>query len=576
MTTKSVTHSPCEITALKHDTEYLFHVTAKAAGNNVSDVSSCRLFKLQVPGKPDFPKLLNATSTSLSVCWAATNPGFEGTRYRVYLNGFLVTQVTEPQVSLTHLQSHTDYRVDVRAVNDAGISEPRGATFKTRLRTPGNLRFSQRNGLCRLAWNPVFKQFPSHEISINDRVFTTLPGRWGFNFRLADVSSGTAPHHLKFAVHARQDGETSDVALFETTVADDIPPARPVAPIVIDITDIGATLNWEPSSDVDVSGYEVILNGVLVFPTLNTHFTFTKLTSGAYHWVAVRARDNEGNTSGYSPISVFKTTGQAPSPKPPPPVVSITALTSTSARMEWRYQDNFAYSGARIMINEEHFADVLLMPGVVLQNLTPDTEYSISVSTFDVYGQISEPTLLVHEPRDVTTPTTPANLRAADVTADTVTLKWEASNDDVGISEYVIYNNREYFDSTPLLEYLAVDLLPGIYQFEVCAIDLSGNASSPAALNVGVAVPLFSAPRNLRFRHAGLISILEWNAPVNMGSVSRYHIVLTGPNADIRAYEVSLPILRPLLFPRTRYEVNITAVNENGYSLPLITQITTY
>jgi chitodextrinase len=483
---KSVFRPPCEITGLKAGVEYLFYVTAKAAGINVSKPTPFHLPKMRAPTKPGTPQLSALTHESVSLSWASSS--HEGiSSYRVYLNGVLVKQESQALVSLTHLQSHTDYRVEVRAVNAAGISEPSFVTFKTRVRPPTNLRFSQRNGRCRLAWDPVFKKHPAHELSINGQVFTTAPGRWGFNFMLADVSPGPVPHHLKFALHARLEGDISDVVLLERTVADDVPPSQPGGPVASDITDYGATLRWEPSSDnVGVTSYDVVLNGFLVFSTPDTHFTFTKLTSGAYHWVFVRARDKDGNASVGSPTAVFKTTGQAPSPRPSPPEASITVLTSTSARLEWQYEDGIPDSGVRILINQEHFRDVLLLNAIVLNDLIPDVEYSISVSTFDLYGQLSEPTILVHEPRDVTPPSTPANLSIVEVTADSATLAWEESTDDIAIHEYVIYNNQEYFDSTPMLHYTAVDLLPGTYSFEVCAMDLSGNASEPASISIDI------------------------------------------------------------------------------------------
>ncbi|MBZ9785383.1 fibronectin type III domain-containing protein [Pseudomonas sp. REP124] len=491
--TLNVLRPPCEIKALKPDVEYQFQVTAKASVTNVSDPSPYRLLKLHPPGKPGLPQLLDVSFSSLSLSWERANPGFTGIRYRVYLNGFLVKQVDEPQVCLTHLRSFTVYKVEVRAVNDAGVSGPSGATFKTRVRTPSNLRFSQRNGLCRVAWDPVFKQPAAHEVTVNGQVFTTAAGRLGHSFWLSDVSPGPVPHHLKFKVQAMLDGEVSDIALFESTVSDDVPPSRPGAPVVSDITDTSATLSWEPSSDdVGVASYEAVLYGFLPYRTLNTQFTFTGLASGSYHWAFVRARDKQGNASGASPAVAFKTTGQAPSPPPSAPELSITALTATSARLEWWQPDEGTTTGAKILINEEHYLDVLIFTSVVLNDLVPGVEYRISVTVFDMYGQLSEPTLLIYEPQDITAPSTPGNLHSTQITTDSVTLAWNESTDDIGVLEYVIYNSHAYFDSTPLLHYTAVDLLPGSYSFEVCAMDLAGNASEPAALTIEIEGPTFN------------------------------------------------------------------------------------
>jgi chitodextrinase len=464
-----------------------FLVRAKDAASNDSRPSSIRTPKLIAPSQPGTPELRDLGHASVTLYWTPSTHQWGTIRYRVYLNEILVMLVDEPVATLVHLQSHTDYRVDVRAFNAAGVSEPAVIRFKTRMRAPTRLRFSQRNGHCRLGWDPVFKKFPAHDISINGQVFSTSPGHWGYNFKLADVSSGPAPHHLKFTAHARLDGDISDIALLEVTVADDVPPSPPERPRVSDITDNGATLNWVPSSDsVGVTGYEVVLNGLLVFQTQDTRFIFSQLTSGAYHWVFVRARDKQGNVSAGSRPIAFKTTGQAPSPRPSAPVASITALTSTSAQLDWEYEDDIPDSGVRILINEEHFRDVLLLNRIVLNDLIPNTEYSISVSKFDVYGQLSEPTMLIFEPRDFTPPSLPGEPRIVEMTSDSVTLSWEGSTDDIGFYEYVIYNNHDYFDSTSLTRYTAVDLLPGTYSFEVCAMDLSGNASEPVTVTVTI------------------------------------------------------------------------------------------
>jgi hypothetical protein len=568
------THHP--IFGLVDGERDIFWVRAKDAANNVSRPTSVRPRELRVPSQPGTPQLRDLSHASVTLCWTPSSHEWGTLSYRVYLNEVLVAQVNESCVRLAHLQSHTDYHVKVCAFNAAGTSEPAVTRFKTRVRAPTHLRFSQRNGLCRLGWDPVFKKYPAHEVSINGQVFTAAPGLWSYSFRLADVSPGPAPHHLKFAVHARLEGEISDVALLETTVADDTAPGQPGAPVVSDITDTGATLNWEPASDnVAVAGYEVVLNGLLVFRTPNTHFTFTALTGGAYHWVFVRARDKEGNASASSRPIAFKTSGQAPSPRPSRPEASITALTSTSARLEWKYEDDIPDSGVRILINDEHFRDVLLLNGIELNNLFANTEYSISVSTFDVYGQLSEPAMLVYEPKDIVPPNLPGNPGIAEATADSVTLTWEDSTDDIGIYEYVIYNNHEYFDSTPLTHYTAVDLLPGTYSFEVCAMDLSGNVSEPAALTVNIEGPPSSGPTRFRFTQTGLIPTLEWDAPDDMEDIIRYDIVLTGPQGTTIPYQATRTFLRPVLLPRSRYGVSITALNPAGRSHPLIDEFTT-
>ncbi|MNE37850.1 Chitinase A1 precursor [compost metagenome] len=140
----------------------------------------------------------------------------------------------------------------------------------------------------------------------------------------------------------------------------------------------------------------------------------------------------------------------------------------------------------RILRNDEHWRDIFLLSSVTMLNLVPSVEYTISVSTFDVFGQLSEPTVITHELKDTTPPGSPGNLRKSASTPDSVTLAWTASTDDIGICDYIIYNNHEYFDRTPLTQYSAIGLMPGTHRFEVLAQDLSGNLSAPTSLDVHI------------------------------------------------------------------------------------------
>ena len=91
----------------------------------------------------------------------------------------------------------------------------------------------------------MFGKYPSHEVSINGKVFTTVPGLWGYSFRLADLSPGPVPHHFKFEVRAQLDGASSEISLLEKTLTDGVPPSRPGAPVVSDITDTSVLLSWD-------------------------------------------------------------------------------------------------------------------------------------------------------------------------------------------------------------------------------------------------------------------------------------------------------------------------------------------
>lgn len=88
--------------------------------------------------------------------------------------------------------------------------------------------------------------------------------------------------------------------------------------------------------------------------------------------------------------------------------------------------------------------------------------------------------------RDRTPPTAPTNLKAAAITASTVSLTWTSSTDNVGVKGYDVYRNNTYIGNTTTTSYSAGNLSPSTsYSFFVKARDASGNIS-PASNTITV------------------------------------------------------------------------------------------
>ncbi|WLG97183.1 fibronectin type III domain-containing protein [Pseudomonas sp. FP198] len=182
------------------------------------------------------------------------------------------------------------------------------------------------------------------------------------------------------------------------------------------------------------------------------------------------------------------------------PRVTLTPQTSTSALLTWTFEDGDKLGyGIRITVNGDYHGDVFLPArSKRLENLELGTEYTITIIAYTMFAQnLSKPTILNYEPKDVTPPTVPGNLRAAETVPHSVSLTWEASTDDIGMHGYIIYDNYEYCDELPTTQYTATDLYPGPHLFHVRALDIYGNASEPAVVLIdvqGKAPPSWSAP----------------------------------------------------------------------------------
>ncbi len=80
---------------------------------------------------------------------------------------------------------------------------------------------------------------------------------------------------------------------------------------------------------------------------------------------------------------------------------------------------------------------------------------------------------------DTTPPTNPINLSAANTTGDATTLSWNASTDDNGIWEYIIYNNNIEVARTSKLNYRVTGLKQNTnYTFTIKALDQYKNLSA--------------------------------------------------------------------------------------------------
>jgi chitinase len=79
---------------------------------------------------------------------------------------------------------------------------------------------------------------------------------------------------------------------------------------------------------------------------------------------------------------------------------------------------------------------------------------------------------------DKTAPTAPANLRATSISDTTVTLTWNSSSDNVGVTGYDVYQNARLVATASSTQYVVKNLTPSTsYSFYIKARDARGNIS---------------------------------------------------------------------------------------------------
>ncbi|WP_345190909.1 M14 family zinc carboxypeptidase, partial [Algibacter agarivorans] len=95
------------------------------------------------------------------------------------------------------------------------------------------------------------------------------------------------------------------------------------------------------------------------------------------------------------------------------------------------------------------------------------------------YGEVEDYTITI-EPAgpDTSAPSTPQNLASSNITENTVDLNWTASNDNVGVIAYDIYQDGNIIDSVSGTSYPVIGLTANTaYNFSVIAKDAAGNQS---------------------------------------------------------------------------------------------------
>ncbi|MFP3859212.1 MAG: GEVED domain-containing protein, partial [Bacteroidales bacterium] len=98
------------------------------------------------------------------------------------------------------------------------------------------------------------------------------------------------------------------------------------------------------------------------------------------------------------------------------------------------------------------------------------------------YGEVEDYTVSFTDDggddEDTEAPTAPANLTDNNVTENSADLSWDASSDNVGVEQYIVYQDGDEIGTTENTSYSVSDLNAGTtYSFTVTAEDAAGNVS---------------------------------------------------------------------------------------------------
>lgn len=162
-----------------------------------------------------------------------------------------------------------------------------------------------------------------------------------------------------------------------------------------------------------------------------------------------------------------------------PPAAAVT-LTPGGPRLTWGGSTDDRPGGLRYDIFRN---DRMIAEGVAQRSFTDPagrTGDRYFIRSSDLASNRSATTSAIVVPADTTPPKTPQGL-TIEVNGRTVTLRWTAPTDDVGVADYVVYDNPDVIRTVTGTSVVLEDLAPGDYSFAVRARDAAGNQGNKTA-----------------------------------------------------------------------------------------------
>jgi chitodextrinase len=465
-----------------------FHVSVTAydtSGNRspaaTATVSTAACTDTRAPSPPAGFRQRVTTQDAVVLEWSASVDEVGVVGYGLYLNGLRVQSPSEPVATLVGLDCGSTYSYLVDAVDAAG-----------------------NRSQSRFAW-----------------VRTLDCERGGF-------------------------GPTPPVARAASTVSGQTQPTPPTDLSAWGITQSTVKLAWRPATDdVGVTAYDVYRLGAKVASVDTTSAVQNGLACGTSYWFGVEAVDGSGNRSERTRVNA-NTLPCASDQLPPAPPSNLTAsgITDSGLTLVWSPATDDVGVTTYDVYRMGTKVDSVTSTSSDQQGLKCGTEYWFGVEAVDAAGNRSARTRVNPRtrpcpappvpPSDTTAPSQPTNVAVASATATSVSLRWGASTDDVGVVGYGVYVNGNMALAPAQPGATVSSLRCGTaYSFEVDAVDAARNRSSRAKVTASTAAcadgQAPSVPTGVVSTSRTATSIaLSWSASTDNVGVTGYGLYRNG------------------------------------------------
>jgi chitodextrinase len=265
---------------------------------------------------------------------------------------------------------------------------------------------------------------------------------------------------------------------------------------------------------------------------------------------------------------------QAPSV---PTGLVATAVSSTQVTLTWNAStDNAGVTGYYVYLNNVALATTTAT-SFTHTGLTAGTTYNYRVSAFDAVPNHSAWTMPVAvTTADTQAPSVPAGLVATAVSSTQITLSWNASTDNVGVTGYTVYLNNAVLARPTETSFSHAGLAPcTTYNYRVSAFDAVPNHSawtaSVAVTTPGADCQAPSVPTGLVVTAVSSTQVnLTWNASADNIGVVGYTVYL---NNSVLAHTTETTFSHTGLTAGTTYNYRVSAYdaipNHSAWTTPV-------
>jgi chitodextrinase len=250
------------------------------------------------------------------------------------------------------------------------------------------------------------------------------------------------------------------------------------------------TMNATAADASGIANVQFLVDGNAVSTDTSSPYSFSwnsATTSNGSHTLSARATDTKNNaaTSTNLAVNVSNTVSCTGTPSVPGNL-HVTSTSANAVGLAWNASTPAAgcnLQGYKVFRNG---TQVAAPTGTTYTDsgLTPGTTYNYTVAAIDTGNHVSGQSTAASgvTAADTTAPSVPANLRSTLKTASSVALAWDASTDNTGVKDYVIYRNGTQVGTSTTASFTDSALVPNTaYSFTVKARDLANNLSAASS-----------------------------------------------------------------------------------------------